>query len=1415
MKVKPILDLRQSPTTSEEGSLLFAKNIKIANDGLITSDYGYNAINSLTGYVIIGHIVGLNNKIYFFTKNNKIIEYDELSKTIVEIQSGWKYNNGIITGSVSTNISGEIILTISEYKDNELIPLKHINLSYCKNTDDESLYTQAPKVSMCNITINGTYAKTIPNGTYIFFVRYKIREGVYTNWYLASNPIFAGTNTHINTLQGSLKYIDYHKDAGKSFILNVDFVNKDYLKYYEAYQIGFLINHDDAVNARIWKTFNTNVDVIYFDYENVKEENIDNLLKTTYQLYNVKNVTNFKNQLYISNYIESDFNKKDLLNNIEVSTVNASINKSNPKLYFNNYELEYDTINNYYKLGNKAITKDNFDYTYNKPSKSTNWSKDNIMSFSIKWTANDDPDLAMVYNVKNNSYHNAIIGPTKEEGYIHRNGIIETYHAKWPNDSKIWFFEKTYEKDDDCYSNVSDLPIGFARNRTFEEYQDNNVSADCTTSGNQRICPLDFDNMSYRPGAQNRNESFSGSGYGWRARDYGFTKEDYEWMRKYMINAIKKHNNAAFTYFTITSNGVEYKINYDDKYDNKFYVPDDKYGMYVATENDNLNDVVISATNSALNFIIDHAVGFTESGLLVINYNNNYIQVNVATLNIKLVIYDVTTSTLQSTDGVWDETFSIKANIYDFQSLLIFNIKKDLLKLPILDSSFKQASTLMPFSKYDVYAHLVDEYGIVSNGVFVKTITTNNISNSQICTLSHKCNITLNNKSYFLSICNVGDLVIEGFDYKKTNKFNILHSIEIDTLLYNLNDNIIIKNSAGRIITENAKYVSSGSNSPIEAFGNCGFVYWTDNDDYSSETLYIIISRHNDKNNDIKEQNPILYKATNYTLVKANNTIEETNGFYGSYYCEVKKPIYEASLNLYVSGKDIYYVNRDTSLILTDFTSAIQEQESKSFIIKSNYNLNYLSLNEDIVDQIFMIGKSNDIRQVAKVINSATLSFIYKLDGMYKDIRNKTFYKASNSNIKEFNNTIRLSNVLSDETFNNSVFMFDSIDYYNIPTNRGIIVNLFSIGNDIFVHTKSSLYKFAANQNIMASDNDIALKESDMFSNGITQICDSQFGYAGIDTKEAGCVTFDMYFFYDRFDNHIFAYGGQANLQIIDHNIYNILSNFNITNCRTMQDEPNNRIFFNFIIDNKHEITISYNYKYKCFVSLHNLTLDKAFNSKNICYTYKNNLYSLFNNTDDINIKSIYGPATSISYITDAEDNSTYKDCLFSISVLLFPNSDGLAVLNSLYYTSDFIKNNILQNNNNLLYNITNNSMTNPVKEMFITTDSCKSTSVIEDVDDTTKWLTNSDINSNKYKGFKYDRGFWVSDYFRNKLNVDNIYKYSNQPGVDIETKKGTATRIPNTDNYSLVYGRYFIITFGFKPKAFKFESININDSII
>lgn len=1418
MKVIPKLNLNQNPQNCEEGSIMFAKNIKLDHDGSFTSDFGYEDLSGCTSDTVnfVGHIVGLDNKIYLFSHTDtkdSIYEYDEITKTAIKLETSWTYSEGEIDGCVSTNVSGEKILTIAEYKDDDIdIPLKHINLSFCSKADDESLYTQAPKVPMCNVTLNTTYAKTIPNGTYVFFIRYKIRKDCYTNWYLCSNPIFGGTSTKITTLQGGVQYINTNTDSAKSFVFDVSFINEEFLKFYKSFQLGFIISNDNAVNARSWKEFNTSTNKIYFDYEQVEEINIDDILATTYDIYNVRNITNFKNKLYISNYKESNINVnlEDIAKEISIAPFHNDEGVINYRqLKFNGYNLVYNNEKGYYdetdtgrEIGYDAniFTGNPFNYEVSNLYKGDTLEKDKIASFDIKWNSENDPDLCTVYNIYNEALNDAIFGKTEER--LYNKGIIgikeitsgdglwyygrSSNQHQWDSLGFTFIYGSTDEKDTIVFTNARNGVFLFNKNTIDEEASEKKY---------------------------------------WHSRNKGFSEEARAFIKKNIKDEIESRNRFIYARIEVDYVTNKYIKEVHPGTKKNIYIgvnTDENYGIHNANTNvidETIKNKIIDETCELLN---GKCVGVDENGapLYVLNAEDKPVRLNSITFVFKAITFSVDEYEILNDDNNIHIRFDINAKIVDWKCNCNFDVKDGIVETTSLPSTITQQSSLMPLSTYNVYAHFVDDNHVITNGVLVGTIGASGDeiipkNDTDVIQLRYEITYIPNTKykGFFFSIENIGNYVVEGFDYKKIGNTHIINCIELDALLYNINNNITIKTATYNsktisTITTNAKYYSSGSSYPTLAFGNCGYISWTDNlgIDYYNQKLYIIIERNTNT-----EKNNSLIKCSPYIKLEDCADTPIDKGFYGSYFCLVKKPSFDLSSECYVSGTDVYKANRSTVINIKEFTGYIQIQDSITYLIRSNFNLNYLSITENINDQIFSVGSaSSGIKQVAKVINSATLSYIYELKGMYKDFRNKIFRPYENDITKiQFDNTIRVSNVLSDETFNNSVFKFNSLDYYNVPTDRGIIVKLFSIGNNIYVHTKGSLFKFDANQNIIATEKDITLKESEPFANGITQICDSQYGYAGLESKHSGCVTFDFYIFYDKQNNHLFAHGGNSQLNIIDSDIYKILDFYKPKDCRIIHDEKNNRVLINFVIEADKEITISFNYKTKSFISLHDITLNKAFNSRNNCYSYINNLGLLFN-SNTIPEENIYGNATKLNYLTDAEYNSSYKNCKFSLSVLLFPIGDNQRTsIDSVQYIADLVKDNIINQRNYDLYKIATNTKVNPVKEFFITTDECISTSIKTTVDDTVR--PNSLLD---YKGFKYNLGFWTCNYFRNSINTNNVYKYPNQPGTITEGEEIIA-RYPNNDNFSLVYGRYFILTFGFiNDKPIKFENVLINNSI-
>ena len=1473
-RVKPKLYLNMSPETVEEGGLIFARNMKIDDDGHLTSDYGYKNISTvvgstdlLAGRTIVGHIVGLDNKIYLFTQKYlspgfeyRIFEYDEVNRTIVDTGvTQWTWGGGPIYGCVSTNVSGEKILTIGEEKHaNAVTPLKHINLSNgYYNVADESLYTQAPVCPTANLALDSTYIETIPSGVYVFFIRYKIRKDVYTNWFLCSRPVFAGTSETTTTIQGGLKYINTHKDSAKSFIFDLSFVNNEAISLYDEFQLGFIITHDDATDARTWKHFkmpDNGTLKIYFNYDNVKEANIDELLANTYELYNVGNITNFKNKLYISNYRESNFNP-DLSNinlssliNLSVTTIDNENAQGYADVKLKLYNDSFVGLTNFVKISDAGWYTKRGSTNLSSLSASTirgilnvnisDFYKDSTseleeaMVLELFGTCDYNPDIIYVSALTNNLYNKEILGNDFTVGVDSAGNGWEDIGIK-PVDSP--------------YAGVAKI----ITSGTIHPLHNKGFTYAYGLFGGNGPVPTEYTTYAAWNAIKiNRNSIYNNKA---AASDCFMNDTVRSIVTREVKKEISEKSRFILGYAIITSGANKYYIPTDvvtiDVFNRNDYVGENQTNYGINNINNSQDEYIVSGIKTQIsNIISSYIVGIDDNGSFVLYYENEYIKLNSIEFAFKACefICDNGDNVNINNDEWYDVRFNITVKSTIYKCLCNFSIYDSYLDISPKESnnaSYKQRSTLMPLSKYKAYVHFVDKHNIITNGYELCTLSVGSASAYDLT--KHVLQYSVNSsyldglnttyRSFFISIKPVGDIIVETFGNTYKNGYNIVHCLEADALLYNINDDIVLVDRNGNTVvsaSDNAKYYSSGESIPSIAFGNCGFIAWKSSTVVTSK-LYVRIQRTEDTSSTEHEHG--LIKATPYLRLASTSLTTINDGFYGSYFCSIKKPSFSLSSTCYVSGNDVYSASRGTVIKLSDFEGYINMQDSNTYFVRSNYNLNYLTLVEDISDHIHKTGTTSlSIKQVVKVVNSAILSFIYELKGMYKNFMNKTFTAYDEDYVVQFDNTIRVSNVLSDETFNNAVFKFEPENYYNVPTDRGIIVNLFSIGNNIFVHTKASLYKFDANQTIMASDTDIKLQESEPFSAGITQIIDSQYGYGGINNKEAGCVTFDSYFFYDKYSTHIFAYGGNSQVQLIDASIYKLLKYYSPEACITLHDDINHRVLFMFGEGTHMEVffTISYNYKSKTFVSIHDVDLANSFAGRTRCFSYNGKNLStsghfceLFNkDTDlstteiileDLNIRNIYGDATWFSNIL----THSVQSSMFNIAVVLFPSNTLREVINFVKYIGEIIENYVVEGQNYDVILIPKHNTTNPVKSLQIVTDTCLSNIIDTTVDDTVR----PDHSLTDHKGFKHEVDSWNTNYFRNILNVDNseTYKYPGetdeggpgQPRVNYRKTDNTiATAHPNSDNHSLVYGKYYVLLFNFKDTVpVKFEEVFIN----
>ena len=1463
------LNLNKTPQLVENNSLIMAKNIRLLEDGSIGPDTSLqdiqaNNFNITVDYV--GQIVGLNNKVYIFKesgavlynstvasliKNNypnesfvqdekdiskatfsvdkdnivlrngklfedivisqkavpnphnrvRIYEYDEITGIINLVRCAWTYHGGKINGCVSVNNTGEEILTICEYDvpNNYLIPIKHINLSNCSLQDNESIYTQAPNIPITNLLFKETYSETIPNGVYQFFIRYEIRDDFYTNWFPCSTELSTGVRKVVDTIQGSIRYADLRMDSDVSFVFDVNHLYKQYTKNYKSFQIGFILSHDNGVFARSWKSFPMDKQEIYFDYDNdsIKEINIDDLLNTNYDIYNVKNICNYKNRLYISNFVETDFNDNnielsDFANNIDIK---LELEKFDTKTgaFLNNYELHSVTINgnNYYDSYYNNVTTVSISEIYGN----TDWcnieekiNSETPYNFSflhkrIFYDYNEELDN---YSTYIRELHEV---PYNIQNYQLNKHILFKLYILDDNNNEIQLLDKDYSLDlqkDIITENLYSF-------NTYEKLK-------------EEILDIIKDKI------------------------IGI-KDDKFYLKK--GTSIVKADNIYYTFgYLEYVNTTEETIpknptNYQD-YDKYIYY---NYSRKICTASLKVENIYNVNYGSSLGFEETQTLlPFTDYDFYCHFVKQNGITTNgypIRSLKIKQwAMYN---------NAIPPETATPVSEIPTTALLLGDNSVNDIISVMYSDGNVHNMRAIELPANYAVYP---------------KFIANNKLPSEYV--------------GYFISMYKHKNNVCELFDkHKLTGTNYIFHCLECDALLFTKYNNIDILNYRGDSIIDDkyARYITSSNTNTedIDKFGDNGIVYLEKNKELYHNRFWII------GNKTVTNNNKTLVKVTPIR----NDDIKDTklyDLFLQGYFCNVKKMKHRTEkTKFYINGSDVYNMTINQSnaeginLELNENKLAIDY--SPSVNLHSNYNLNYLSLTQDLPAKL----RTYDVKDVTTTttenggtveetittqknqiiysVDSSIASFISTLEKTFKDYTRKLYYEIKENSISKFDNVIRCSNIDIDEKYR-YIYRFNATDYYNVPANRGIITNLISIANSIYVHCEHSLYKFSDNKTLNAEQEEVTLQENDIFNSGISEVFDAQYGYAGLANKEQSLITHNVYVFYDAYSKTIYAYGGDQQITSISDSIKKLIDDLQPTDVRFVADERHNRFFVN-LINNLGNVCLSFNFAAKSFISVHDIDFKFGFHTRQNTYFVSNTTrWYIYKIVDSVLIGNnlnynVYGNCYNVSLIRNTDynskireqnpnnpsENSSINSC---VDILINTSYEKIKVIDSLSWIcseiTDYSKNSLF---------VAEESMdrTYPGHQIRIYSDTCY-TELIPLLDNNNNpKISNNErniddngniiANPNSWQYIRYNCGIWSMNYFRDAKKYKDEFNYKNEnngiygnpndiAGINI---KDFSQRQYYTNESSLLYGKYFVVRFIFTNKNFKLENIIVKMS--
>lgn len=345
MEIVPKLDLNRNPKEVKCGSLIAAKNVMTDDSGsYFTNEYGFgvsfetdtseeglDTSNHPSEYIV--GVIPCNKEIVIFTYSAyeakaRIYRKPDDGKAY-EVSTNWEYHGGNITGSYTYNYKGELIIVVAEsdavdLNNNKIhVPLKTWNLDTGSTGLEHGIEESVPKIEVDYTITNGS----LNCGVYTFFIRYQIDDYNYTKWFQITDDIIIindeGKDAPIhNFLDSKSALTRYNVDGNgnpitkfEPFLVNGnDKSNKgvyftlDIDKSYKftKYQIGYIVKHNDAVDGRIFNTYSIDITSLMFNSNAyIEEESVDEMLREPVQLYDVKNVINYNNRIYISNYNEN------------------------------------------------------------------------------------------------------------------------------------------------------------------------------------------------------------------------------------------------------------------------------------------------------------------------------------------------------------------------------------------------------------------------------------------------------------------------------------------------------------------------------------------------------------------------------------------------------------------------------------------------------------------------------------------------------------------------------------------------------------------------------------------------------------------------------------------------------------------------------------------------------------------------------------------------------------------------------------------------------------------------------------------------------------------------------------------------------------------------------------------------------
>lgn len=1210
------LVLNKHPKDCEDLVLINARNVKVSNDfSCLQSENSIFHNKVIEGFINnnfgndwkIAGVIPCNVELILivykgdsFPTNASIVRYNEDKDSCEISYNKFEYHGGEIKGAFTYNVQSNLILSIAEYNTKFNIPLRTINIGkFGINGDDtdvnlkNGLLSNAPEVYIPKL-INQEY--TIGNaykGWYNFFIRFKINKVDYTSWFHLGYPIFISDlierdiikyyySGWINDLPDSsgkwkLYFMtgcsDYISDdteiANETVTFDINGLNKSEQLGYKYYQIGFICTTKDSQKAFKTNDIKINVTNYKLEINNCVTYSVTNLITDNYNFYNVKNIINYQNRLYIANYNEENIPNIDLSNIIlrwkQENVVYDDYYKHS--IYFSNekgctdIETKVKTKQN---NTNRIIKRSNTIDTNTEPSyiKSGHFGKIDLNATTLIFKTNlfnqgsTETETAYLYNDNKGLIGDITLSWTRNGYGSQSGGYIQYYIDGIYNGVQYWHASGL---------TAINVPSEVQLTASINNFKENGEIPPDVSS----LTSFDFINTNNSYNRRKKETTLiPGETYAFYihfVNKYGEVSRGYKLPNNGRGNfnlVINKNGDALFKvpYIELSNfkdNIIKPRLTLQIDFGNT-YIPNEYVGYFLTYEQ---FESTCKTTGVLTKFDFYNkeqkatkiaSTVFTNK-TIVRNENYNAIDSdNLTTVKFYSSEFDIT----DNLELKYNKLRLEKKNCFDVQDWVYGDIDVGVTDIFIINPAVVNAKF--------AYNLNIPEKGGTSVNIEIP-ISKYNIKVAGDATEGQ------NGLGTCLEITLPTSTIKELFP----NGEYVLYKASL------LNDTteLYVNENKNLIKFTNVEYFSEGK---VKEF----------KEGLNGHSTY----------NDF-----LIYNWNKFIFDSGKNVI--LNYSYNAYY-----PTWAFGSNFQLDDNLFKYSHPAAYLQLAVYKDKMLE--AKSFKNPPKACVTQLSeASETEENQTFIFGNGC-------IVEPSDTVDLFKEKYYNQDISNPKTYTNYDKNISYlnvYNKRIYRSNVIQDESNENAWRTFPLEGYKDITENKGNITNLLAMGTTLLVHTEHSLFMFNRDNTMKTQDKDVQLAMPDIFDVDYKEVFTSTLGICGLQDDRAWVADDFGYIFYDN-DAHRLYQFGQGKINNLDNDIIQWLNKYKPNRVRFANDKISNRLLIRFDYqditkqDNK---VISFNYKLGNYISFHDYIFEEGINTKNKLYFFTgrkdNQLKSIFN----------------------------------------------------------------------------------------------------------------------------------------------------------------------------------------------------------